>query len=129
MICFAASCRLGSIQNASDLEPLRQQLNACLAAAIPADGGISSSGGDPSVPRASDIEISRDEAPLNSVPQNFEDVFSVATTGPSASGGDTIMASAPSVVCKLPVKSKREDAASSGDDARFAVARTGQQSL
>ena len=37
-----AAALLGSIQNAS--EPLRQQLNAGLAAAIPADGGISSSG-------------------------------------------------------------------------------------
>jgi len=49
-----------------ELGPLRVQLNACMAAAIPAGEQSASSGGDPSVPPSGKLDIAMDEGPTNS---------------------------------------------------------------
>ena len=111
-----------------ELGPLRVQLNACMAAAIPAGEQSTGSGGDPSVPPSGKLDIAMDEGPTNSKsPPKVENSLVAPTTTPSGSGGDLPIALVPPI--NKPAKREVPDAASSGDEARFAAARTGEKSL
>ena len=114
-----------------DLGPLRVQLNACMAAAIPAGEQSTGSGGDPSVPPSGKLDIAMDEGPTNSksppIVANSDSVVVVPATAPSGSGGDLpVVLVTPA---NQPTKREMPDAASSGDEARYATVRSGQNSL
>ena len=85
--------------------------------------------GDPSVPPSGKLDIPMDEGPTNSKsPPKVENALAAPTTAPSGSGGDFPMALAPPIN-NPPAKREVPDAASSGDEARFAAARTGEKCL